>query len=214
MSKATDLMNDLYTHVDVEMTIRERICGGIPKSKDLIRKWQEACGGTPDQAEKIIADMEEGQAIEEKIDSCWTGFKCDEQGLYIEDRQIKAMIRESASVLGIFVKERGSKQIQQHGLFIRPPRVHLGMKEPSGYEEAVCHITGPTGKRSALKRFDYAEKCSLSFRIDLLKRWDDKQMLTVDLLHLILTHCQDDGLGSNRSQGYGTFDLVKFEVVK
>ena len=88
----------------------------------------------------------------------WSGFKTDATGgLFIETRQVKALIRECATELEL-TKDRtaGLRQRIQHGLMIKSPeggeRLHLGRTEPDGAYTSVCHVMTPRGKKAAFKR--------------------------------------------------------------
>lgn len=205
-------MKDLFHKFRATLVFRDRINGGIPKSKDLIRKWQEAIGGTPDQAEKTIEEM--GNELEEKIESCWNGFKSDPKiGLYVEARQVKAMLKESANVTGVTTKIKGARNFITNGIFIKPYKIPLGVTKPTEFEESVCHISGPTGKRSAINRTDYVQEPTLQIEVWVLNRFDEKDVVPDEVLRMLFDHGQESGLGARRSQGFGQFDLTEWEAI-
>ncbi len=217
--------NGLWNRYAVTIKLRNKLCGGIPKSTEMIDSWLRAkkkkLGLEPNEAEtqaqaaKTATEM--GLDLEETVTGMSTGFKSDpEHGLYIEGRQVKAMLKESASVMGVTTNIRGAKNYLTQGVFVKVvenalDRIYLGVKEPSGTEETVIQINSAQGKRSAFKQFDYVVGATISFELWLLKRIDGKEMVPVDMVKLLLQHGEESGLGSNRTQGYGTFDVVAFE---
>lgn len=99
---------DIYT---VKLQTRGRLCGGTPRNKELIRSWVEASTGHKDeQTEKLIQE-DADLMVNEVAEKSWIGFMSDERGLLIQARNVKACLKQSASLLGITKKKRGSKQI-------------------------------------------------------------------------------------------------------
>jgi hypothetical protein len=228
-------MYDIY-----RMTIkfREHIHGGMPKSEDLIRMWVESRTGHSDK--KTDEQVEEAieVAVEEEAERNWVGFASDKRGLFIYARNIKAMFRENASVLQITVKKRGSKQILQHGFEVKalkeklpplveelkegeqePPfkadRIYFHQGKPDGVEERPIHVMTAKGPRTALKRNDYGECVELSFEVWILATHAaENRHIGEKELVAMLTLAQENGLGADRSQGHGKFDVVEFEQVQ
>jgi hypothetical protein len=123
--KGEKMDSDLYTKIDVKIKT-DRIVGGTPKSKSVIEAWQKAVGATKDQTQKMVDEMGDqvitDEEMQENIEKAWTGFRKDEKGLYIEGRQIKAMLKESGNVTGITRTFSGSKNFITNGVFIYPKR--------------------------------------------------------------------------------------------
>lgn len=153
---------------------------------------------------------------EDKIDGCWTGFASDELGPFVWCRQVKAMIKQSASVLGITRKKIGSKQILAEGAEVKAldggDRLRwLPADAPVVDEERPIHVQTAKGPRTALKRVDYVERVTFDFEVWVLKTASaEKRHIGEDDLALILTHAQENGLGADRSCGQGKFDVVEF----
>lgn len=63
------------------------------------------------------------------------------------------------------------------------------------------------GPRSSLKLFDYIDQPTITFRLRVLNDGVFKE----EMLKSILEYCQENGLGADRSQGFGQFDIVSFE---
>jgi hypothetical protein len=211
--------SSLYDRYRVTLRLRDKICGGMPKNPDLIRSWVEA--GTEHSDERTEAQTKE--AIEALVDATteksWNGFPGDDTGgLFIWSRQIKALFKECASMLRVTVEKRGSKQIFQHGFEIKgavkDDRVYLGRKDPHGYDEGPIHVQTAQGPRTALKRVDYVLAPELTFEVWVLATHaaETRHVGETELRQMLLFG-QENGLGADRSQGRGKFDVVAFERV-
>lgn len=209
---------ELYDRYAVKIRIRERLDGGVPKSPELIGKWVAARTGHDDEQTKELVEehMPDLDPIVEGVaEGMWTGFKRDESGHYIEARQVKAMLRESAVLLGIIKKKRGSRQIIQHGFEVRGheggSKIYLEACSEIETEERPIHVMTPQGPRSAIKRTDFVTTATLSWELWVLTT-DHRETRHVGVAELekMLTHSQENGLGANRSQGSGKFDVIEF----
>jgi hypothetical protein len=78
--------------------------------------------------------------------------------------------------------------------------------EPDDVETFIGHVTGPQGPRSNLTRVEVVKSATIHV---------DMQVLRDEIEHhhwpIILLTGQEEGLGAMRSQGYGRFDVVRFE---
>ena len=217
----------LYTRYLVEIAIGERLHGGTPKDPKLIQAWVESTTGHDDeltaaQVAEHLPDIE--AATEEVAKGMWCGFKSraiepgKEPMPYVETRQVKAMLRECATVLGITKKKRGSKQVIQHGFEVKgrhkehPSCVFIFATE-RGSEERAIHVMTAQGPRSALKRSDWVGAGSaLAFEVWILKTApQETRHIGEKELTEMLALAQENGLGADRSQGMGKFEVVKFE---
>lgn len=209
---------ELYDCYQVVIRIRERLDGGIPKSPELIKGWVAAKTKFDDEitqklAEEHLPDIE--AVAEGKAEGMWTGFKAREGRPYIETRQVKAMFREAASMLRITVDKKGSKQILQHGFEVKGEdlgsRIFLEDHSEIENEERAIHVMTPQGKRNALKRTDFVAAATLRFEIWALKtKPQEKRHVGEKEIRRMLAFSQENGLGANRSQGSGKFDVIEF----
>lgn len=217
----------LYHRWKVKIRILERMDGGVPKDKSMIKKWVEAKTGFADEqsqklAEEHLPDIEALTEAESK--GLWTGFKKDSTGHYIESRQIKAMFRECFVVCGITGTKRGSRQILQHGFEIKGPnagsKVYMEDVETGSMEveiedeEKAIHVNTQQGPRSALKRVDFVTQATLDFEIWVLIT-DPRATNHIGEEEIVeaLNLAQENGLGANRSQGSGKFEVLEFEPI-
>lgn len=208
------------------------LAGGIPKNKDLIKAWVWA--KNKEKSEEVLksiyqATLEElGDKTDEVAEKGWTTFKYDERGLYIEGRQLKAMMKESANIIkkiapGASNKPKKETEVEEvtgitnlkskiaDHTFVMNERVHLGKTQDDIFMvEQAIHVMTPQGERSSIKRTDHVRNVELSFVIKILR----KSEITKATLMAILHYSQSIGLGADRSQGLGVFEVktvVKLE---
>lgn len=180
--------------------------------------------GQPQTFENIAAASE---AIAKK--SHLTMFKRDDRGLYLESRIVKAMLKEQVAVLypgsvaAATDRERDA-ELKQHRwgqtgkgprsaiaewVAIEPDRIHLGVMEPTGIDLSVGHITGPQGPRSTLDLYEYVERAAIGFTVMVLQ----DRVRDLYWPHIWVA-AQEGGLGSKRSQGFGRFDVLRWERIR
>ena len=206
---------NIYTAYGVTIAMREWICGGLPRNPDVIAAWVKSRTGHDDDI-TATQTAEAIEALQERYtEACWNTFPGDDRGLYIWSRQIKAMLRESATMLGIIKKKRGSKQVIQHGFEIKgrdhAQRIYLGVTQPTGYVDKTIHVMTPQGPRDALVRVDYVERAKITFDVWIFKTHasETRHIGEAELVDM-LRFAQENGLGADRSQGHGKFDVVEF----
>lgn len=210
---------NLYDVYAVTIRFRDRLTGGMPKNRELIQTWVEARTGFDDEITKTQVKEELDLIVNDVAEKSWMGFAEDQtKGLFIFARNVKAMFKQGASMLRTTVQKPGSKQIFAEGSEIKGldegDRLYLGKMKPDGMEESPIHVMTAKGPRTALKRVDYVEKIDLSFNIWVLRtNANEKRHVGEEELIKILTFSQENGLGADRSQGQGKFDVVKFERV-
>lgn len=93
-------------------------------------------------------------------------------------------------------------------------RIKPHKRRTSRTEDEIVHTLMKTrdscmtmqGPRSSLKLFDYIDQPTITFRLRVLNDGVFKE----EMLKVILEYCQENGLGADRSQGFGQFDIVSF----
>lgn len=218
---------DLYDVYLVEALIRGKICGGKPKSASLLEDHIRRTTGHDDELTKQQIELAKqygnteevmAEIADEKIERSSTGFLSDENGLYIDTYQLKAMFKQSASMLGIYKKKRGSKQICAEGAevkgLIKEDRVYLGKSKPDGTDENIVHAMTPKGQISGIKHVDYVTGCTIAFEIWVLRTaaQETRHVSEDDVIH-ILTFAQENGVGADRARGHGKFNVSKFQRI-
>jgi hypothetical protein len=240
------LKAELFAAYAVQLKFEDKLMGGVPKNPKVIQGWLRAKAGITEARElfqvtartmeengtplgvspSALAEMDADEmyniidrATEEHAALKSTnGFKSDDDGLYIEDRQVKAMLKESTNI--VFPYQKGKKDGQwgttkktpksflAETVFVRPGRLYLGTEEPDGIELMPGHVKDQLGKRSTLTYHEYVERPVLNFEVEVMR-----DELTLDQWGLVWLHAQSNGLGALRSQSHGRFEVTKFERV-
>lgn len=194
------------------------LVGGVPRHPEIVRRWQESRwpakgrsrdgdmpGSVDDATARTVVQLGDQAFAEEDVAAVWTGFLSDDTGLVLEARAVKAMLKESANVCKSLVRVNGKpvplRARLAERVFVEPRLIPLGVAEPSGTREKPIHVMTARGPRTALKRTDYVSDVKLVCRLKVL----DDGFITEEMLRTILDHASANGLGADRSQGYGTF---------
>lgn len=211
---------NLYDVYRVKIAMTDKLCGGRSRNPDLLESQVKAQLGYDDEQTAQLTDEARAQMLDTVVEKSWVGFYRDEErGIYIETRQIKAALKQCASLLGITKAKIGSKQILHEGAEVKAldggDRIYLGRQEPDGYDEGPIHVMTAQGPRAAIKRVDYVKNAVLEFEVWVL--WTaggEKRHIGEDELVQMLTFAQENGIGADRSQGRGKFSVVEFERVQ
>lgn len=229
----------LWTKYRVTLEFLTPCIGGVPNSLQLIEGWL----GTKNIAKtaeelKVLTDAtvaELGGVVEEKASAMWTVFKVDpesvtDRGIYLEGRQVKAMFKESSNILReMLVKAGGGKKnkgedrnrftnlksrvaerlhVEEDTIYFT--RAEKKLPNSDGSSERPIHVQTPMGPRTALKRTDYVNAgTTLSFTVKTL----NDGVVDAELLKLLLEFSGDNGLGADRSQGFGKFKTTLCELL-
>ena len=215
----------MYRSFDVEIEFLGRIYGGLPKNKDIFEQYAKSKFPDKEAADHVATDLD----LDEELEKRTVGFKKDETGIYIGAYQIEAMLSQSASLLEITVKKRGSKQTIREGMVVKgmnEKNEYTGAKvylmpyktEPDGLETHAGNVTTAQGNRSILKKLEYVENATARFNMIFLKNriGDDgrSSKILVDDVKKSLRHGQELGLGSHRRYGGGRFKVLNFKEVE
>lgn len=222
---------DLFAEYKVKLRFRERLMGGIPANPEIIEAWlRNRFLGSDEERKRLVletlrdlgAQINNELSDEEKLDDAMKQvaaerngvcFKRNGEGLYIEMRNIKAMLKEVTNIL--FAGERwgktykGPKNFVAERVFIHPYRIFLGIEEPDGVDLFVGHVNGPQGPRSTLTYYEFAEQREIDFIVKVTG--DDVEEAAWPLIWM---QAQENGLGALRSQGHGTFDILEWEKIR
>lgn len=197
----------MFVDYDVTIEFTSNLCGTMPESEKAQRAFLHSLKIPPDEADAakdaMLGDVPAIPEAEETV----TTFKRDDKGLYIESRQIKAMLKECAVLLGYTEKNNPGRQYFQHGVSVLPEKLHLGKSVTDG--ELVQHgvIMGPLGQRAIITKARYISPgCRVAFTIRCVV---GKNMLKADVLQRILALGQENGMGARRASGCGRFRVVK-----
>ena len=201
----------MWNKYTVAVTLVEPLLGVTPKNPEVYKAWiaakqAEAKGdeGTPEYTE----------------DRSWTGFCCDDKGLYLMDYHLKGYFKEVAAVMpeilgmkrksGEFMAQQTIKSRLDNWLFVGPRKIYLGRKQPDGYIERPLRAQTLQGARIALARSDYVNAGTvINFTLTILASCLIKQ----DHLEAWLAYGEMKGLGQFRTGGYGRFNQVSLSPI-
>jgi hypothetical protein len=216
------------------------IAGGTPTDPKVADGWIRAKGALGQDAKddlirQAVAEVmvERGVSADEAVsevakNKSLNGFKrdrcanCPVDGapcaggthpLYIEGRQLKAAIKEAASVAyaagkllngGKNAWGRTSKGIlgfiAEHVCVVED-RLYLGVSEPSGVNQRFVH----TFRGAAIQYEEYVTDAKVDFTVKSDHAFTDQQWAMVWLTG------EQQGLGASRSQGYGRYEITRWE---
>ena len=203
------------------------IAGGIPSDPKVTEGWLKSKVTDKDD---LIRDMlaqtmlERGISEEEalaQVDQLkhLNGFKRDETSgeLYIDGRQLKAALKEAAMVAAnagnISTKgwgnpdngnfKKGLKGWLPEHIFVTNQRLFLGVTEPTGIVQRFVH----THRGAAIQYEEYVENARIEFEVVSDYDFTDRDWASIWLTG------EKQGIGASRSQGFGTYAVVRWERV-
>ena len=223
--------SDVFATYHARIAFRDRLMGGIPKNPKIIEGWLRSKAGIEQEEEirratlrtllELGADVRPDMSFEElerasealAASRQTNGFKVAEQGLYVESRAVKAMLKESINILYAGDRwgktKKGPKSFFAERVFINPDHLWLGRTEPDGVEMFIGHVSGPKGPQSTLTYHECVERATIDLDVMVLRdevsegHWPE-----------IWRHAQENGLGALRSQGFGRFDIEAWDRVE
>lgn len=199
----------------------ETIAGGTPSDPNVAENWLKTKLGTDkgDMIRDKVAEtmLERGVNVDEATQIVDTlkhlnGFKRDDQGLYIEGRQLKAGIKEAASVAvasgrlpsrGWGKTNKGLLNYLAEHVMVVENRLHLGVSEPTGVAQRFIH----TFRGAGIQYEEYVENAKFDFTV--ISDHD----FTNDEWAEIWLKGEQQGIGASRSQGFGKYNVVRWDKV-
>jgi len=207
----------------------ENIVGGTPKNPKLIDAWINAKNKelTAEEREKLAnaTRKELGELSAEVAAKNHVGFRQDKNGLFVEGRHVKAMLKESSNIIktitpgGRGKKSDGDKEVPgitnlkskvAERLFVEEDCIYLGQMEPDEITERPIHVMTAMGPRDSIKRCEIVHDVEISFT---LRRHRGNEVPEKTML-AILDYAQTMGLGADRSQGHGKFKVLSVEKLE
>ena len=215
------------------LKFRDKLMGGIPQDPKVIEGWLRSKAGITNDEEIRQATMrtlielgvdvtpemtyEQMVTASEELASTKStnGFKRDDDGLYIEGRQVKAAIKESVNILYAGVRwgktKKGPKSYTAERVHILEDCIHVDRTEPDGVELVIGHVSGPQGQRSTLTHHQYIDRPEISFTT---MQMDGSGDLSENEWARVWVSMQEQGIGALRSQGHGRFDVIAYEEAR
>lgn len=234
-----DDLTDQFTRYEVVVRFNGMVLGGIPKDPKLIQGWLKARAGMKDEAmiQMAVAQtmIEMGQAedpqdaakrldqvtdqLAEQLHGC--GFKRDQNGLYLESRQVKAGLKEATNILYAGDRwgrtKKGPKSFFSERVFVVEPRIYLGRSEPDGTLPFTGHVPSPTGDKSTLTFYEFCWQPTIKWTMFSTNDPRDPEapdQIEPQTWQAILRQFEMGGLGALRSQSTGTFRVLKWTKLK
>jgi hypothetical protein len=211
----------LWDYYRVKLKVGHLV-GGVPKDPKMVEAWIGATCKEFSQEERAKIVQATVAALPEKIgeelDNSGTTFLVDpDNGLYLEGRQLKALLKECANIMRNSVpsgKKDGelgvaalkSKMADQ--VFVEEEKVFLDRQRIDRTIQRAIHIPdGPRGPRNAIKVSDILDNVDVAFTVRRLR----KGTVSEEALFLCLHFGEQNGLGADRSQGFGKFKVVSVD---
>jgi len=232
--------NGVFDTYHARLEFREKVMGGIPKNPEIIEGWLRSKAGIEDELEvrqamlrtlrelDPDADFNADASFEDLVKASkrlagsmqTNGFKLDENGLYIESRQLKAGLKENVNIL--FAGQRwgktrkGPKSFTAERTFVNPDRLYLGVKEPDGIDLVIGHVTDKQGQRSTVTYYEYVMRPVLEFEVIAARQNIGVKEGEIDAIPhedwaRVWTLYEENGIGALRSQGHGRFDITMWD---
>jgi hypothetical protein len=203
----------------------DQIVGGIPSDPKVAEGWLRSKLAESDDlireqiAKTMIERDVDAEQAAELVDSLrhLNGFKRDENGLYIEGRQLKACLKEASMIAANAGKLRAGKWgnptdanykkglkawIPEH-VFVQEDRLYLGVDEPSRINQRFAHTQRGTG----IVYEEIVDDAVIDFTVATDYKFKDEEWAMIWLT------AEQNGLGATRSQGYGRFTVVRWEAL-
>ena len=152
----------------------------------------------------------------------WAGFLRDDGGIYYEGRCIRGHMKDCALAIKEMDGIKGTKNFRSK--FVQ--RVYIDrtpfdkillydnngerITEPHGMQERFIQVMTARGPRSSIKYVDYVDNPRFSFGLKVL----EDGIIELKHLEAILEYGGTHGLGQERSQGWGQYDILNIEEVK
>lgn len=106
----------LFNRLQITIALKDKLIGGIPTDPKMIAGWIAALMPEVKAEERAaLADKtltELPAATEEAAKSMWTMFKRDDSGIYLEERNIKALFKECSNILREKLVKGEAKEIE------------------------------------------------------------------------------------------------------
>jgi hypothetical protein len=190
-----------------------RVVGGTPSDPKVAEGWiKSKVSATDDQIRSQVAEimaergLEATEAVEELARrKTLVGFKQDKNGLYIDGRQLKAAIKESANIRWPKRKwgptNKGTLGFFSEHVFVAEDKLYLGTAKPTDVVQSFVH----TWRGSSVQYNEVVDGAEIHFTIETDFDFTEEDW------GLLWVTMQKEGIGAARSQGNGRFEIVQFD---
>lgn len=236
----SELRDTVYPYAYRVTLYVDTLVGGIPTDARKAKGWLESKLGADkaDQVRALVAEIAttRGVSIEEAtelalIQNHLNGFKREiadgePTKMFIEGRQIKAMLKEAANVRWPKekwgVSNKGTKSYFAEHVFVEDDRVyvcdpdtHEVLSTPTDIHQRFVH----TWRGSSIQYEEIVVGAELTFTVvsDADLNGDKASPAAVrkdgDVWGQLLLTGEQQGVGASRSQGFGRFVVVSFDKI-
>jgi hypothetical protein len=212
--------NDAWPHRFTGTITVRNIAGGTPTDPKVAEGWLKTkLADKDDLIREMVAQtmVDRGVTADEAAGIVDTnkhlnGFKRNEHGLFIEGRQLKAAIKEAAGVARATEKlktrwgstNKGVLGFVAEHIMVVEDTLQLGVDQPSRVLQSFPKNprTGQTG----IQYTEVIDEASFDFTIIT-----DHKFADAEWAMLWLTG-EQQGIGASRSQGFGRYEVTRWEV--
>jgi hypothetical protein len=224
----------IWSHVyDAQIHVTD-LTGGFPLNSDVIEGWLKSKIADNDDllqaaiAENMAAGADTVAVLGAQIKSpedavavlasskSLKGFKRDEQGLYVEGRQVKAMLKEAMSIAvqGGHIKERDwgkasnkkwLKGFAAEHVQVPDVRIYIGGAAVPGQPDEIRFDFVHASGRHGFKQSEIVWDAELNFTVETDYEFAPDFWKTVWII------AEQQGIGADRSQGQGRFVVTKWD---
>jgi hypothetical protein len=195
------------------------IVGGVPTDPKVAEGWlrTKLGGNTDDRIRELVAQtmVERGVNVSEateivNVNQHLNGFKRDEVGLYIEGRQLKSALKEAASCAMAVSKlkskgwgntNKGLLNFMAEHVFVQEDKLYLGVTEATGVNQKFVH----TFRGSGIQYEEFVTGAVIDFTVIADFNFPAKDWAA------IWTSGEQQGIGASRSQGYGRYNVTRWD---
>lgn len=222
MSVFAKYQREMYPHRFAGSLHIGVLAGGTPTDPKVAEGWLKTKLGIDKDdliREKVAETMLERGVTADEATSIvnenkhLNGFKRDENGLYIEGRQLKAAIKEAASVAvaagnlkgrGWGATNKGLLSYVAEHIFVVEERLHLGVTQASGVNQRFVH----TFRGSGIQYEEYVNDAKVDFTVMSDHDFSAKEWAAIWLSG------EQQGIGASRSQGFGRYEVTRWDPIK
>ena len=195
----------MYRKYEVEIKFVRGIAGGKPAQAGLIQRhaalFSEGVSNYLKLSKSVEGEVSE-EAIAEYLASCTSVFPVDDDGIFIQDFQVCAMLKDACQRMHATLRKKGLGNTIRDGGVVVPPKLYLGVNPM--FQETPGN---PDNGRSIVARFQVAYPESLVIPLAVIENGDYPD----NVFRQSWIVAQTIGLGANRHLGYGRFELVRLD---
>ncbi len=231
--KGGPFSEEIWKPYKVTLNFVSRLCGSTPANKEMLQGWLDSRKPSvrPPSGKTIAAVVEEvanrledqGASNDEAEKKSTVTFQSVDNKLVVPAFTVRAHIKDCTSqvqnqLTGRIKGERNFTTRVKNGLYVKGDFTDpagtdvismmrsgkpVAVAEIDGYQERTVHASTPQGPISAIKKFAYVLKPTLTFVVSLLGESVKPQDLA-----LVLQYGATHGYGGERSMGEGRYQYT------